>query len=75
MTFGQLIQARRLALGLNQRELAARAGVSPMTIYHLERDTTAQPRYDTVVRVCRAIGLTLTEVLAVMRVRDDRDDA
>ena len=57
-------EARRRA-GLSQRELAARAGVSPSTIARIERGRV-EPTLDLLIRVVRACGLDLR-----MRLRPD----
>ena len=69
-TFGTLLRRRRLAAGLNQEELAERAGLSVRAIGALERGHRLAPRLDTVRMLANALGLTeggRAELLAAAR--------
>lgn len=50
---------RRRELGLNQRELAERCGVPQSTIARMESGAVT-PKLDTLIKVCRVLGLRLT---------------
>ncbi len=52
---GARLRAHRLAQGLTQIELAARAGVSPGTVKNLE--AKGQSSMETAVRIALALGL------------------
>ncbi len=56
--FGALLKRYRLAAGLTQEALAARAGLSTRAVSDLERDPARQPRLDSIVRLGEALGLT-----------------
>ena len=51
-------QARRLALGLTQTELAARLGVARQTIVRLERQAETPRLYDLAMRGLEQLELT-----------------
>jgi non-specific serine/threonine protein kinase len=55
--FGDLLRRYRLAAGLTQEELAARAQVSPRAISDLERGQRTRPWRDTVQLLAAALGL------------------
>ena len=55
--FGDLLKRLRLAAGLTQDALAARAGVSERAVSDLERDPTRLPRLDTVILLAAALDL------------------
>jgi transcriptional regulator with XRE-family HTH domain len=57
----QLRAARERAL-LTQEELAARAEVQPLTISRIETDQV-EPRYSTIRKVARALGVDSAELL------------
>jgi tetratricopeptide (TPR) repeat protein/transcriptional regulator with XRE-family HTH domain len=57
LTFAALLKRQRLASGLTQAELAARAGLSPEAISALERGVNRSPRRDTVTLLADALGL------------------
>lgn len=55
--FGGLLRRRRLAAGLTQVDLAARAGVGVRTVRDLERGRSSRPQRTTVELLAGAIGL------------------
>jgi predicted ATPase/DNA-binding XRE family transcriptional regulator len=60
-TFGDLLRRHRLAAGLTQEELAARAQVSPRAISDLERGERTRPWRDTVQLLAIALQLAPAE--------------
>ncbi len=58
----EIIKAKRLKLGLSQKELAAKAGVSHNTIYNLEA-AKGIPNLATYQKVCEALGIKLSSIL------------
>jgi transcriptional regulator with XRE-family HTH domain len=52
-TVGERVRRQRKRLGLEQRELAERAGVGPATIARIEGG--AEPREDTLDRLAKAL--------------------
>lgn len=60
-SFGELLRAHRLAVGLTQQSLAERAGVSVEAISALERGLRRRPRRETVRLLISALGLTDAE--------------
>lgn len=56
-SFGALLRRFRLAAGLSQEGLAARAGLSPRGISDLERNVRQAPRPETVELLVAALGL------------------
>lgn len=60
----ELKLARQIA-GLNQQELADRAGVSMSMICRLERGNRRQARYESLVRIARALNVQPTDLFPV----------
>ncbi len=58
LTFGHLLKRYRLAAGLTQEELAARAGLGVRSISDLERGVRRTPYRDTVALLAEALGLS-----------------
>jgi transcriptional regulator with XRE-family HTH domain len=65
-TFGQALRELRRAAGVTQRELAQRAGVDFSYISKLENDRLPPPAADTVVAICRALGVSEEGLLALI---------
>ncbi len=57
-SFGALLKHYRLATGLSQEALAARASLSARTISDLERGVHASPHTDTLELLTGALSLT-----------------
>jgi transcriptional regulator with XRE-family HTH domain len=62
-TIGAAIRNARVRLKLTQEEAADRAGMSPPAFNRLERGD-GDPRWSTVLRVARGLGLTLDELMS-----------
>jgi DNA-binding SARP family transcriptional activator/transcriptional regulator with XRE-family HTH domain/Tfp pilus assembly protein PilF len=56
-SFGALLRRHRRRVGLSQRELAERAGLSVTTVRYLEQGRTRQPQPPTVRALTTALGL------------------
>lgn len=46
--------------GYRKYELAMKAGLSYSTIYKLERGATREPRFSTILKLCRAVNMDMT---------------
>jgi len=57
-SFGILLKRYRMAAGLTQEALAARAGLSARTVADLERGINRIPRHETFELLLPALGLT-----------------
>src|SRR5215467_14996273 len=57
-SFGDLLRRHRLAAGLTQEELAARAGLSVRGLSDLERGARLAPRRETVQLLAEALHLS-----------------
>jgi transcriptional regulator with XRE-family HTH domain len=64
-TFGAALRDCRRAAGLTQRELAERSGLDFSYISKLENGRLPPPAADTVVALCRILGVPPEEVLAL----------
>ncbi len=60
---GAFVKERREALGISQRELARRAHVAD--VVRLEQGLLTSPRTGTLEAIAEALGLTLSELVAV----------
>ncbi len=58
------IRERREAAGLNQRELARRTGLTPEYLNAIERGPR-RPGVLTLVRIARALGVTIDDLIVV----------
>jgi transcriptional regulator with XRE-family HTH domain len=59
-----LIRERREAAGLNQRELTRRTGLTPEYLNAIER-RTRQPGVLTLIRIARALGVSIDDLIVV----------
>jgi transcriptional regulator with XRE-family HTH domain len=62
---GEWIKARRAAQGINQRELADRAGLSRSYLCDIERGRGTKPSVDTLDSISSALGADRTDLLRV----------
>jgi transcriptional regulator with XRE-family HTH domain len=69
---GRAIRFLRESRGWGQHQLAARSGVTLGTVSDIERGQR-DPKWSTVQRLCRGLGVTLGE-LAVYAIRLDPDE-
>src|SRR5437588_7797862 len=65
--FGAVLRGYRVAAGLSQEELAARAQLSRRTISDLERGVTSAPYRSTVGLLAAALGLDAAQRAALER--------
>jgi transcriptional regulator with XRE-family HTH domain len=63
MTFGQRLRALRLERRLNQKELAAAAGIDVTYLSKLENARLEPPAEETIRRLAAALGAEPTELL------------
>ena len=54
--FASRLRTARLAAALSQSELAARLGVSPARVGHMEQGTYGEPTLETKLRLAAALG-------------------
>lgn len=66
-TFGTALREKRRARGMSQRELAQQAGLDFSYISKLENDRLPPPSGDTVITLCRILGVEPEELLALTR--------
>lgn len=64
-TLGDWIKSRRAAQGINQRELADRAGLSRSYLCDIERGRGTKPSVDSLDSIANALGADRTELLRV----------
>lgn len=69
MTSGSRIEAAREQLGLSQRALAKKAGLSQATLHRIEQGMR-KPKMPEMVALAHALGCTLTEISEYSPVRD-----
>src|SRR5262249_41920393 len=63
--FGTLLKRHRMAAGLSQEALAARASLSARAVSDLERGISRAPRYDTLDLLTRAMDLSADQRAAL----------
>jgi transcriptional regulator with XRE-family HTH domain len=64
-SFGAALRVHRRAAGISQRELADRAGLDFTYISKIENERVPPPAADTVVELCRILGVPPGELLAL----------
>lgn len=64
------IVALRGARGLNQSELARKAGLSSPTVWALENGETKMPKFETLRKVAAALGVPLAAIMAAEQPSD-----
>lgn len=57
----EIIKLKRLNLGLSQKELAEKAGVSLNTIYNVECNKVV-PNFSTYQKICDALGIKVSSI-------------
>ena len=63
-TFGQSLRELRRSKGVSQRDLAEKVGVDFSYISKLENDRLPPPAGDTIVKICKELGVLPNELLA-----------
>jgi transcriptional regulator with XRE-family HTH domain len=63
-TFGQALRELRRSKEISQRELAEKVGVDFSYISKVENDRLPPPAADTIVKICRVLGVPPDELLA-----------
>ena len=61
---GERIAQARIKLGLSQRELAEKLGITQQSVTALERRDSI-PRSDTLLKLCDALGVTANDLLGM----------
>ena len=64
MSFGSRLKKARSKAGLQQKELAERAGVSLRTLQNWEGDKRRPSQFDAVGKVAAVLGVSATELLS-----------
>jgi transcriptional regulator with XRE-family HTH domain len=59
--FGDLLRRLREEAGLSQNALARTAGMSPSNVNRIEASKQGVPRKTTIIKLVRALGLSLTD--------------
>lgn len=62
---GNLLRAKRRALGFSTYQLAVAAGVNSSTVVRIELGKFAAPRPDKLAKFARALGMNLGEIFAM----------
>ncbi len=60
---GKWVSKRRIELGMNQKELADLANLTPALICMLENGTSQDVKTETLKRLARALNVTVEELL------------
>lgn len=58
-TIGQVIEERRIALGLNQEDVSEMSGVTVRTIYNIEQGI-GNPSFKTLTKLAEVLGLEIS---------------
>jgi transcriptional regulator with XRE-family HTH domain len=66
-TFGEVLRERRRAVGISQRDLAARIGVDFSYISKLENDRLAPPSSETTRKIAAELRCPIEDLLAAAR--------
>lgn len=63
MTTGEIVRARRLSLGLTQKVVAQRAGITTKTVYHVELNRGPGP--ETLAKLASALQCQPSDLIGV----------
>ena len=58
----EIIKEKRLKLGLSQKQLADKAGLSHNTVYNLETNRVST-NLETYEKICKVLGIKLSSIL------------
>lgn len=58
----EIIKEKRLQLGLSQKQLADKAGLSHNTVYNLETNRVST-NLETYEKICKVLGIKLSSLL------------
>ena len=58
----EIIKNKRLELGLSQKQLADKAGLSHNTVYNLETNRVST-NLETYEKICKVLGIKLSSIL------------
>ncbi len=62
MSFGQIVRARRMAMGIGLNDFSDRLGISPAYWSRIERGHEKPPRDELIERAAAIIGMRLDEL-------------
>lgn len=66
-SFGEVVRYYMEERGMSQSELARRMGTGRQTVNNLLRDNRRGPTLDTAIAVAEAFGVTVDELVSMMR--------
>lgn len=73
-TFADLLKSRiESDPSLTEAGLAVKAGLSNSVVRKLLAGTTQNPRVDTAMKICKALGTTIEEFMGTPRTAEERD--
>lgn len=72
VSVGKTLKWLRMQSGRRQDELAEKAGISKSTLVRIEKGSPS-PRFDVVVKILDALGLTLRELAVEMERTEERE--
>ena len=62
MNANKILKEKRLELGLSQKQLADKAGLSHNTVYNLETNRVST-NLETYEKICKVLGIKLSSLL------------
>lgn len=65
------LRKMRLVKNITQQELAVRSGIPQGVISDIESGATRNPRFDTVVKLANALGMSVSDFVTA----DEREDS
>jgi transcriptional regulator with XRE-family HTH domain len=65
VALGKLLKQQREAAGLSQEALASKAGVSRVSLSHLENAVYQQPSPGTLARIGKTLGISMDDIYAL----------
>jgi DNA-binding XRE family transcriptional regulator len=67
MTFGEMLNVLLKRTGVTKSELAEKVGVSKQSITEITKGRTKEPAFSTAVAMAEVLGVSLTEMVEMMR--------
>jgi transcriptional regulator with XRE-family HTH domain len=74
LTFGSRLRSLRDAAGMTQEQLAVSVGITPLSLLRYENDQRV-PRWDDVLRIAKALGVSVAAFEESASDDDQGDDA
>lgn len=70
VSFGKLVESKRMGMEMSVRELARRVGVDPAYIGKIEKENTINPSFPIVMRISKELGIPMKSLIESFNLHD-----